>query len=259
MTYQVSIIQPNTYWEDVDKNLSDLEAKISRLPKTTNSVLLPEMFSTGFTMNSARFAETMQGKTIGWMNKIASYSGFAIGGSLIVKDGSNTFNRFVWVEPNGKTSYYDKRHLFVFERESGAFNAGNRRVVIQHGNLRILLAICYDLRFPVWLRNQNDYDAIFLIANWPSPRHEVWQKLLFARAIENQCYIAAVNRVGNDGNKLQYLGQSIVIDPKGKIIHKASDVSEEIFTVQFDLEELSRFREKFPVWMDADRFELDSN
>lgn len=256
MTYQVSIIQPNTHWEDVDKNLSDLEEKISRLPKATNSVLLPEMFSTGFTMNSAKFAETMQCRTIGWMNKIARYTGFAIGGSLIVKDGAKTFNRFVWVEPNGKTSYYDKRHLFVLERESGAYNAGNRRVVIQHGNLRILLAICYDLRFPVWLRNQNDYDAIFLVANWPSPRHEVWQKLLYARAVENQCYVAAVNRVGTDGNGLKYLGDSVVIDPKGQVLYNATNDSEELFTVQIDLEELKRFREKFPVWMDADRFEI---
>jgi len=256
MTYSVSIIQPNTHWEDVDKNLSDLEEKISRLPQSTNSVLLPEMFSTGFTMNSAKFAETMQGRTVGWMNKMASYTGFAIGGSLIIKDGAKTFNRFVWVEPNAKTSYYDKRHLFVFERESRAYNKGDKRVVIQHDNLHILLAICYDLRFPVWLRNQNDYDAIFLVANWPSPRLEVWQKLLYARAVENQCYVAAVNRVGTDGNGLEYPGESVVIDPKGKLLYKASNDSEEIFTVQLDLDELKRFREKFPVWMDADRFEI---
>ncbi len=256
MIYHVSIIQPNTHWEDIDKNLSDLEEKISRLPKVTNSVLLPEMFSTGFSMNPSKFAETMQGNTIGWMHKIARNSGFAIGGSLIVRDGAKTFNRFAWVEPTGKISYYDKRHLFVLERESGAYNAGNQRVVIRHGVLRILLAICYDLRFPVWLRNQNDYDAIFLVANWPSPRHEVWQKLLYARAVENQCYLAAVNRVGTDGNGLMYLGESVVIDPKGQLLHMASNDSEELFTVGLDLEELKRFREIFPVWMDADGFQL---
>ncbi len=254
MSYKVTIIQPNTHWEDVDKNLFDLEEKILKSPRSTNSVLLPEMFSTGFTMNKAKFAETMHGRTIGWMNKISNTTGFAIGGSLTVRDAEKTFNRFVWVEPNGKISYYDKRHLFVFEREGGAFNAGNRRVVIQHANLRILLAICYDLRFPVWLRNQNDYDAIFLVANWPAPRHEVWKTLLCARAVENQCYVVAVNRVGTDGNGLQYLGESMVIDPKGKELYKATNDSQELFTAQLDLEELNRFRDKFPVWLDADRF-----
>lgn len=256
INYRVTIIQANPVWQDPPSNLALFEQIITGQIDNTDAVLLPEMFTTGFTMNSAEFAETTEGNSVNWMKRLAGEKGFSIGGSLIIKEGGNVYNRFIWALPEGNIITYDKRHLFFLERESNSYSRGKNRVVVTDKGFRILLSVCYDLRFPVWLRNRNDYDAIFLVANWPAARREVWEKLLMARAIENQCYVAAVNRVGTDGNGLQYSGESMVVNPRGKIMHKAIEGNEEIFTSELNLRELHEFRHKFPVWLDADDFDL---
>lgn len=255
-TYRVTLIQANPKWEDPPANLVFFERMINSQIDKTDAVLLPEMFTTGFTMNSAEFAEEEDGNSVNWMRRIAGEKGFSVGGSLIIKEGRKTYNRFIWAMPGGRIVSYNKRHLFFLERESNNYSPGTNRVVVTDKGLRILLAVCYDLRFPVWLRNRNDYDAIFIVANWPSARREVWKKLLMARAIENQCYVAAVNRIGTDGNGLPYSGESMVINPRGEIMHMAAEGNEEIFTAGMNLNELNEFRHKFPVWQDADEFDI---
>ena len=182
--YRVTLIQSNPIWQDPSSNLTLFERLIKNQTDKADAVLLPEMFTTGFTMNSEEYAEGPEGDSVKWMKKVAAEAGISIGGSLIIREGDNAFNRFIWAFPTGEIASYDKRHLFFLERESNKFNRGTERVVINDKGFRILLAVCYDLRFPVWLRNRNDYDAIFLVANWPSARREVWEKLLMARAIE---------------------------------------------------------------------------
>ncbi|HSW66998.1 MAG TPA: amidohydrolase [Bacteroidales bacterium] len=254
--FRISLLQVGLVWENPVANLDYIEKKIKGLNGRSDAVLLPEMFSTGFTMNSSQWAQTMDGTSVDWMKRISAETGMALGGSLIIKDLAGTFNRFVWATPEGKLSYYDKRHLFFLERDSGAYASGKRRVVVEYKGLRILLAICYDLRFPVWLRNRNDYDAIFIVANWPSARRQVWIKLLMARAIENQCYVCAVNRIGSDENGITYTGDTMVCDMKGEIMRAAENENEEIITAELDTDALFAFREKFPVWRDADDFEI---
>jgi len=252
----VTLVQANIFWENPEANLNHFETLIRSFKKPADAILLPEMFSTGFTMNSSQFAEDMNGTSVNWMKQLAKETGAAIGGSLIIKEDQSIYNRFIWAEPDEDLKYYDKRHLFLLERENNAYAPGNQRIIVTHNRFRILLATCYDLRFPVWLRNRNDYDAIFLIANWPAARREVWIKLLYARAIENQCYIAAVNRIGSDENGLTYLGESVAINPRGNLIQIAGEAKEELVSVTLNLDELSAFRKKFPVWMDADDFDL---
>jgi len=254
--YRVTIVQTDPAWEQPAENLNHAGNLISSSVEETDAILLPEMFTTGFTMNSFSLAEEPGGAGAKWMKRIAEERNAAVGGSVIIRDKGEIFNRFLWVTPGGEPVSYDKRHLFFLERESNAYSRGKDRVVVKHSGIRILLSTCYDLRFPVWLRNRNDYDAIFLVANWPSARRDVWVKLLMARAIENQCYVAAVNRTGTDGNGLEYKGESMVIDYKGNIIHKASDSEEEVITIGLDREALIAFRQKFPVWLDADDFEI---
>lgn len=254
--YRVTLVQTNPEWEMPARNLARIEELIGTITGAADAILLPEMFTTGFTMNSPLFAEEPGGLTTAWMKLTAARLNAAIAGSIIVTEGGRTFNRFLWVEPEGRISHYDKRHLFFAERESNAYHRGMSRIIIEHRGVRILPAICYDLRFPVWLRNRGDYDAIFLVANWPAPRREVWLKLLMARAIENQCYVVAVNRTGTDGNGIEYNGESVVVDFKGNIILSISSNREEVSTSLLDIEALEVFRHKFPVWLDADDFEL---
>ncbi len=254
--YRLSLLQTGLFWEERDRNLDMFEAMIQGLDRGVDAVLLPEMFQTGFTMDAERHAETMDGPTAEWMRKISSRYGKAIGGSIIISEGDVYYNRFIWAVPDGTLSTYDKRHLFFLERDSGNYTAGMRRVVVEDKGWRILLAVCYDLRFPVWLRNREDYEAIFLVANWPAPRRDVWHKLLMARAIENQCYVAAVNRIGSDGNGIDYSGDSMVVDPKGNIVVQAEQEAEAILDATLDFDELMRFKTKFPAWQDRDEFDL---
>jgi predicted amidohydrolase len=234
-----------------------LQEKIFSIKDKTQVVVLPEMFSTGFSMQPHLFAETIQGETVNWMKKIASQQKIILTGSVMVEEDGNYFNRLIWMLPNGQIGHYDKRHCFAFANEDKYYKAGNKKMIAQVNGWKINLQVCYDLRFPVWARQQKDgmYDVLLYVANWPTRRSNAWKSLLLARAIENQCYVVAVNRVGNDGNNIEHCGDSMVINPLGEILyHKQND--EDIFTITLDKTTLEEVRNKFPFWKDADEFML---
>lgn len=253
---RVSLVQSMLHWEDAAANRAMFTGKLAALKGATDLVLLPEMFTTGFSMRSAELAETMDGATVNWMREQAKALDAAIYGSVIITEGGRFFNRGLLVEPSGKVTVYDKRHLFRFANENEHYSAGQERVVIEWREWRILLQVCFDLRFPVFSRNRNDYDAILYVANWPEARSHPWKQLLIARAIENQCYVAGLNRVGMDGKGIHYTGDSVLIDPKGEVIAGCDAGKEEVVTHGLQLAPLEEFRAKFPVAMDADDFEM---
>ncbi len=257
----ITVIQSNLHWENVDQNLAMFAQKLSAIEITTDLIVLPEMFNTGFSMESAKLAETMNGKTVTWMKEMAKKSNAAIIGSLIITENENYYNRLVWSQPNGECFTYDKRHLFRMADEDKSFSAGQERLIINYKGWRICPLVCYDLRFPVWSRNSDAegktaYDCLIYIANWPEARKAPWSKLLEARAIENQCYLVGVNRVGNDGKEIAYSGNSAIIDPKGEEICSFKESAEMTQTGSLSLKELNDFRAKFPVEMDADEFKI---
>ena len=255
---RISLIQMDVVWEDPVSNRLKLEQLMEPLQGVTDLILLPEMFSTGFSMNAKSLAESMDGDTVSWMRGIAKKLGVSLAGSLIIKENSHFYNRFLFITPSDEIHYYDKKHLFSMGEENLYFNRGNKRVVFQYKGWRIALYICYDLRFPVWCRSIKDADLMLFTANWPAARKSVWKTLLQARAIENQLYVAGVNRTGSDGLGITYSGDSMVIDPKGAIIGTIQDRPNELLTCKISLTELNRFREKFPVYRDEDNFEIKS-
>jgi len=220
----------------------------------TDFVILPETFTTGFSMRGTTFAETMDGPTILWLIDLAKSTGLAIGGSLLINADNKFFNRFVFVTPEGFISFYDKRHLFSIGGESSLLTAGDHRQIINYLGWRIALYICYDIRFPVWCRNQEDTDLMIFTANWPDARREVWNTLLKARAIENQVFVAGVNRIGTDGEGICYSGQSQLINSKGEVVVQTDFIDEHLFSYTISRRVLNDFRKKFPVANDADRF-----
>lgn len=230
------------------------DEKIDALKGDVDLIILPEMFTTGFSMSPENLAEEWPGQSVKWMQQKAMAKGAAIAGSIIIEEDSKYFNRLVFAHPDGKLEHYDKRHLFRMSGEHKYYDEGNQRVVVNYKNFRILLLVCYDLRFPVWSRNQNDYDMILIVANFPEPRRYAWNTLLPARAIENQCYIAACNRVGLDGNGVNYTGDSQIIDPQGKIIVLANPNENQIISSKIDIQEVVNFRKSFPAHLDADGF-----
>ncbi len=255
----VTLIQTNIFWEDKPSNLAMLEKKIMSIPKRTELVVLPEMFSTGFSMQPEKLAEDMDGPTVNWMKKIARTNKIILTGSLIISENGHYFNRLLWVLPDGTLGYYDKRHRFAFAGEDKEYTPGHKRLIAQVKGWKINLLVCYDLRFPVWARQQSaeapEYDILLYVANWPERRSHAWKTLLTARAIENQCYVIGVNRVGNDGNQISYSGDSLVIDALGNTLyHKA--VEEDLVTIVLKKEPLQEIREKFPFWRDADDFKI---
>ena len=212
----ITYIQTELVWENVQANLEMLDNKIEAIENPTDLILLPEMFSTGFSMNPAKFAETMQGSAVTWMMKKAAEKSAVITGSLMIEEGGRYFNRLVWAKPDGRMLTYDKKHLFRMTGEEKVYRAGTHQLTVELKGWRIRPFICYDLRFPVWMRNsQNPYDLAIVVANWPAAREVQWQTLLRARAIENQSYVIGVNRVGVDGNEIEYNGYSCVIDYQG--------------------------------------------
>ena len=258
---KVTLIQSGLHWEDKAANLSMLEEKISGVKEPTHVVILPEMFSTGFSMNPGQLAENMEGNTIAWMKEISRKNKIILTGSMIAEQDGNYYNRMVWMLPNGQYGIYDKRHLFAFAGEDNHYTSGSKRLIASVNGWKVHLLVCYDLRFPVWARQQFDesgnfeYDVLVYVANWPERRNTAWKSLLQARAIENQCYVIGVNRVGKDGNDIYYSGDSMVIDPLGEIIYqKAHD--EDVATLTLDREHLENIREKFPFWKDADQFDI---
>jgi omega-amidase len=250
----IAIIQPKLHWENVGANLALFEDQFHSLNQGIDLVVLPETFSTGFTMNVKRFAET-NGEILQWMVRQSAKYNFNLTGSCIVKENGKYFNRLYWTDPSGKHAHYDKRHLFRMGREQEFFSPGRDRVVVQLESFRILLQICYDLRFPVFARNRGDYDAILYVANWPSARKHVWETLLTARAIENQAYVIGANCTGTDGEGVDNCGASLVIDPKGEIKARLDHQPDVLYT-SLDIDELNDFRSVFPAWEDADPFGL---
>jgi len=284
MSLKVSIIQSELHWENVDQNLGMFAQKIEEISTPTDIIVLPEMFNTGFSMDSSELAERMDGKTVSWMKDQAIKSNAVITGSLIIKEiplsggaRGGFFNRLIWAQPDGELHTYDKRHLFRMAGEHDHFTAGDKRLIVSYKGWRICPLICYDLRFPVWARNkelsvdnvqhlgstlnthnstQDVYDILIYVANWPAVRKQPWSKLLEARAIENQCYVIGVNRVGEDGKGIAYSGNSVVVNPKGDVISSVSENAATTESVDLSLAELNEFREKFPVSLDGDDFTL---
>ncbi len=250
-----TLVQTDIFWENKQENLRNLEKIFSTLPQT-NLVVLPEMFSTGFSMDVKKNAESMNGLVINWMKAMARQFCTTIVGSVMIEENKHIFNRMLFISPDGEVSFYDKRHLFRMGEENSHFTPGNKRTIVTYHGWRCNLMVCYDLRFPVWSRNKNDYDLLVYCANWPESRREVWLKLLLARAIENQCYVAAVNRVGKDGNGLNHTGDSVLIDPRGNIMVQATKNDACTISADLDYLKLEKFRSDFPVWMDTDNFEI---
>ena len=247
---KITILQRDIEWANPSVNINRADEAIDRNPGS-DIYVLPEMFSTGFCTNPEGIAESDNSETLQWLKRKAAAIDAAIAGSVAVTKDGKFYNRFYFVKPDGSVTHYDKKHLFTYGGEHKRFTAGNERVVVEFRGVRILLEICYDLRFPVWARNRGDYDMIIYVASWPTPRVSALSALLVARAIENQCYVAGVNRVGNDP-ACQYCGGSVVIDPYGKTIAACTDNLECEATATIDIEALQAFRAKFPVLNDAD-------
>ncbi len=256
---KITLIQTDIAWENKQANYSHYESLLQDLGGKTDVVILPEMFNTGFSMNCDELAESMNGETMNWMRKITSMSGFGMIGSFIASEKGKYYNRLVFMKPEGDYSTYDKGHLFRMEKENKYYTKGNKPVIDSFRKWNFSLQVCYDLRFPVWSRNiENCYDILVYIANWPKSRRNVWNTLLLARAIENQCFVVGVNRIGKDGNGIDYCGDSVIIDPMGRIVAQTKMDAGEVITHTISLDELILFREKFPVWIDADKFTLVS-
>ena len=252
---RITLIQPDLIWESPRENREHLSQLIDSVKERTDLIVLPEMFTTGFSMNASTLAEPMNGETMQWMWQKAAEKDAAICGSVILEDAGGRYNRLLFVQPDGTYSSYDKRHLFFVEGEIGVFEPGKERVIVNFRGWRIALYICYDLRFPVWSRNRKDTDLALYVANWPASRTLVWQTLLKARAIENQIYVAGVNRIGADGNGIEYCGDSLLVNPRGEVVHRLEN-REEVVTVSLSMKSLQAFREKFPVGNDADDFQI---
>jgi omega-amidase len=254
---KISIIQSDPVWEEKISTLGKLDEMIFPLYGKTDIVILPEMFNTGFSMNTQMLSESAAGGiTFKWMKERAVKGGFGLCGSYIVRVRNKYFNRFVFVSPEKEVWYYDKRHLFMMADENIYFSAGNSRLIFKFRDIRISPYICYDLRFPVWSRNRDEYDLAVYTANWPEARISVWNTLIKARAIENQCYVAGANRTGIDGTGIKYSGNSAVINPYGEEMVSAES-NECSITAEFLLSDLLDFRKKFPVLNDADDFQID--
>ena len=261
----LTIIQTDISWENKEANLQMLERKIHSIVDKAEIIILPEMFSTGFSMNAAELAENMEGPTINWMRRIAASNNIILTGSVIIRENEQFFNRLIWMLPNGQLGYYDKRHLFAFGGEDLYYSSGQKRFIASVKGWKINLQICYDLRFPVWARQSSaaleqnpefpEYDLLIYVANWPERRNIAWKTLLRARAIENQCYAVGVNRVGNDGNNIYHSGDSMIIDPVGEILYEKHN-DEDVYTYTLTAETLTKARSKFPFWKDADKFNI---
>lgn len=250
---KVALIQANLVWEDHTANLVHLNDRISQVPADVHLIVLPEMFSTGFSMHPANLAQCMDGPVVSWMLDRSQESKADITGSLIVEEAGLFYNRLIWVKPDGSIYGYDKKHLFRYAGEEKVYAPGDRQLLVDCHGWNIRPFICYDLRFPIWTRNlDNAYDAAVFVANWPQRRAAHWKALLKARAIENQCYVAGVNRVGVDGNGHHYSGDTCIIDPLGRLVAAMSH-KEAIVSGVFSVAVLKDYRKAFPAWMDADQ------
>jgi omega-amidase len=263
---KITFIQSNLHWENSEANRKMFSEKIKQLTEETDLILLPEMYSTGFTMKPENVAEDMSGKTVSWMKETASEYKCVLAGSLVIAENGKYLNRFIWMKPDGTYTCYDKRHLFRYGNEHKHYAPGSKKVVVNLKGWNICPLICYDLRFPVWARNrwkkegeqmQAEYDVLLYVANWPERRNHPWKVLLQARAIENQAYVLGVNRVGEDASGIVHSGDSGCIDFKGELMTAPNAHKECVETISLSHENLIAFRNSFPAGMDADAFALD--
>jgi len=252
---RVTLVQTELAWQAPATNRRALAAHFRGLIGHTDLIVLPEMFSTGFSMDAEGLAETMDGPTVGWLREEAAATGCVITGSLIVRDGEHCYNRLVWARPDGTLEHYDKRHLFRMANEQRHYAPGTRRLIVDLKGWRVCPLICYDLRFPVWSRNWGDYDVLLYVANWPQRRAHAWSTLLKARAIENLSYVVGVNRIGKDGNGATYAGDSVALDFLGQLLSSEGG-GDRVETAVLDLDSLQAYRNSFPAHLDADRFEI---
>lgn len=253
-TLKLALIQAPLEWENTAANRAYFSGKISSISENVDLVILPEMFTSGFTMNAAPNAESMDGPTVEWMKILAKEKNVAITGSVIILENENYFNRMLFVTPEGVIGHYDKRHLFTLANEEKTYSSGKEKVIINYKGWNICLMICYDLRFPVWSRNVEDYDLILYVANWPKARVNAWDILLQARAVENMAYCAGVNRVGTDGDGYEYVGHSAVYNGLGKLVSDSISEDEGIKIVSLDKQHLQEIRKKLKFLKDRDEF-----
>ncbi|MFK7031651.1 amidohydrolase [Flavobacterium oreochromis] len=252
---KIALLQPDLVWENPQANRDHFENEINTFSNPVDLIVLPEMFTTGFTMNPAVVAETMEGITVQWLKKMAIQTSCAITGSVVITENGNYYNRMLFVYPDGTLTYYDKRHLFTLAKEDAVFTSGKEKVIVDYKNWKICLQICYDLRFPVFVRNLEDYDMIIYVASWPEPRVNAWDILLRARAVENLAYVIGVNRVGMDDNQLNYVGHSQIVDYLGNYV--ISPFEEEVVKIiALDKKELIETRKRLNFLNDKDSFHL---
>ncbi len=260
---RVSLVQGDTVWHDPEANRAMYGAMMIELAGKTDLIVLPETFTSGFSNEAIDRAETMEGPSVAWVRQQAAELGAVVTGSVQIRDGEGVFNRLLWATPDGELRHYDKRHLFRMAKEHERYAAGRARLTLELNGWRVCPLVCYDLRFPVFIRNRFDvevptrfdYDLLVFVANWPSPRSYAWQTLLRARAIENLCCLAAVNRVGRDGNDIHYGGGSVALDELGQGLVECG-AQPQVVTARFSAHSLARHRERFPAQMDADNFDL---
>jgi omega-amidase len=258
MNLRLALLQEDLVWRDAERNRAAFAVALAPLQAAVDVIVLPEMFTTGFTMAPVEVAEPEDGPTVEWLRQAAQRTNAAIVASIVVRAGAEHFNRLLWVTPDGAVHHYDKRHLFRMADEHLHYAAGSKTLLVEWRGFRIAPLVCYDLRFPVWSRRRIsfDYDLLLYVANWPAARRYPWQQLLRARAIENQAYVAGCNRVGADGNAVEYLGDSAIIDFVGKPLAELADIPG-IVRATLELTKLCEFRERFPAHLDADRFTLE--
>lgn len=249
---KVTLIQHDIKWEDKNYNIKQYQDYIDNI-KETDLIILPEMFTTGFTMRPSLFSETMIGETVTWMKNIAYIKNCAITGSIIIEENGKYYNRLIWCHPNGDIEFYDKKHLFSYAGENNFYTSGDKQLIVNYKGFRIKPLICYDLRFPVWSRT-GDFDMIIYVANWPKIRSSAWRTLLKARAIENQSYVIGVNRIGKDGLGIDHSGDTTVVDANGDVTNWL--FIEGAHTIELDINNLNKIRDKFPFLKDKDNFNI---
>ncbi len=252
---KVSLVQAATHWHDPLANMRMYAQRIESLAGSTDVIVLPETLLSGFTREARANAEDMDGEGVAWMREMARRADAAVTGSLVIAENDAIYNRLIWATPEGGLAWYDKRHLFRMAGEHNRYAGGDRRLVVEWRGWRICPLVCYDLRFPVWCRNREDYDLLLFVANWPRARRHAWRSLLVARAIENLSWVVGVNRIGRDGNDVDYAGDSLVVDPLGEIIADLEDADHSV-TCPLSAARLLEHRERFPAHLDADHFSI---
>jgi predicted amidohydrolase len=255
---KIALIQTSLIWENPTENRSHLAQKITGFMEEVDLIVLPEMFSSGFTMNPKAVAETMQGETIAWLQHLAKAKNCAITGSLVIEENGNFYNRLVFVFPTGEIKTYDKRHLFSLAGENECYTAGKEKLIVEYKGYKICPLICYDLRFPVFSRNVENYDVLLYVANWPKPRVNAWDILLKARAVENMCYTIGVNRIGKDHNHHEYVGHTQVIDFLGEYVLEPQE-ADAVFIIELNKAKLLETRKKLAFLKDKDDFEIQNS